>query len=86
LQAIGRQSNCSKGAKPLKLKAMNKTITVIEKNVYGNTLIYPLCETAKKFAELIGKKTFSQLDLSRIQGLGYLVLNNSTASLSPSAN
>lgn len=47
------------------------TIDVTIKNVYGNEMIYPACETAEKFCELIGKKTFSQSDMMRINELGY---------------
>lgn len=48
-----------------------KTITVKIKNVYGNELVYPVCEDANTFAELIGKKTFSSYDLTLIEKLGY---------------
>lgn len=58
---------------------MEKLITIIEKNVYGSTLIYPHCDTAKKFADLIGKKTFSHSDLCKIEALGYVIFNASTA-------
>jgi len=35
-----------------------KTITVYYKNVYGNELCYPKCETAKKLAKLTNSKNF----------------------------
>ena len=35
------------------------TIHVEKKNVYGNELIYPVCERAKRFAILTGQKTLS---------------------------
>lgn len=41
------------------------------KSVYGNTLIYPVCDKAKTFAKLIGKKTFSNSDMNVIRELGY---------------
>ena len=44
-----------------------------EKSVYGNTLVYPNCETSKLFCELLAKKTFSNEDLSKIQKLGYKI-------------
>ena len=40
------------------------TITVSIKNVYGNDLIYPVCDKAIQFAKLTGKKTFSKHDLN----------------------
>lgn len=49
-------------------------ITVLIKNVYGNETIYPACETAKKFATLTGKKTFSMNDINLIKTLGYSVV------------
>lgn len=48
-------------------------VTVSIKNVYGNELIYPVCESAKKFASLVGKKTFSNKDIDLIKSLGYTV-------------
>jgi hypothetical protein len=48
-------------------------ITIETKNVYGNNLNYPICEKAKIFALLIGKKTLDYLDLNRIQALGYKI-------------
>ena len=43
------------------------------KQVYGNDMIYPVNETAQKFANLIGKKTFSKVDLAIISNLGYKI-------------
>jgi len=34
-------------------------------------LVYPICETATKFARLIGKKTFTSEDIANIKTLGY---------------
>jgi hypothetical protein len=50
-----------------------KTMTVQIKNVYGNEMIYPVCEIAKKFALLTGKKTLSMNDIRTIKELGYSV-------------
>ena len=50
---------------------MNTTISVKEKSVWGNTLIYPNNETAIKFTQLLGKKTFTSFDLKVIESLGY---------------
>ena len=52
-----------------------KTIEVFTKSVYGNDLIYPHNEEAKQLAALVGKKTFSRTDLSRIESLGFNVVN-----------
>lgn len=52
---------------------MKQTITVKEKNVYGNILIYPACDKANIFAGLIGAKTFNIHQLNLIEGLGYQI-------------
>lgn len=49
------------------------TIKVTIKNVYGNSLIYPVCPTAKLFAEIIGKKTLPIEVINLIKKLGYEV-------------
>ena len=48
-------------------------IKVQIRQVYGRDFIYPHCDTAKKFAELIRQKTFTELDIERIKALGYKV-------------
>jgi hypothetical protein len=48
-------------------------LTVKIKSVYGNDMIYPVNDTAQKFANLIGKKTFSKVDLAIISNLGYKI-------------
>lgn len=50
---------------------MNKTIEIEVRNVYGVPMIYPVCATAKLFADLVGKKTFTKTDLNMIQMLGF---------------
>ncbi len=53
-------------------KNMNdKTLTVKIANVYGNRVIYPVCETAKKFAAMLGTKTLTMEAKRHIEGLGY---------------
>jgi hypothetical protein len=49
------------------------TITVSIKNVYGNQTIYPVCNTAKKFANLTGTKTLTVYAIEQIKALGYTV-------------
>ena len=43
------------------------------KSVYGNDLIYPANDIADKFSNLLGKKTFSRVDLAIIGNLGYTI-------------
>jgi len=52
---------------------MERTITVKIKNVYGNDLIYPVCDNAQKFAVLTNKKTLSKNELAYIKALGFEV-------------
>jgi hypothetical protein len=46
-------------------------IIVKVKNVYGNELIYPVCEHAKMCAELTGTKTLSQRNIDTLKRLGF---------------
>lgn len=48
-------------------------IQVKIKNVYGNTAIYPECETAKRFAALAKQKTLTTREINIIKDLGYTV-------------
>lgn len=48
-------------------------ITVKQKNVYGKILIYPVCEKAVVFSNLIGTKTLTMNHLNLIEQLGYTV-------------
>lgn len=48
-------------------------VSIKERNVYGNTLLYPNNETAQKFADLVNKKTFTTIDLEKIKSLGYQI-------------
>ena len=49
------------------------TIHVEKKSVYGNDLIYPVCERAKRFAILTGQKTLSDGAIYHIKRLGFSV-------------
>ena len=49
------------------------SITVQVKNVYGNELIYPVCEQARLFADIAGTKTLSRTVVSQIKRLGYTI-------------
>lgn len=48
-------------------------IIVDVRNVYGNEMIYPFCETALILIKLTGKRTFSRDDITNIKALGYSV-------------
>lgn len=48
-------------------------ITVRIGYTYGSRRIYPVCETAKKLAQLAQTKTFTQAQLIDIQALGYTI-------------
>lgn len=48
-------------------------IIVCIRNVYGNELIYPVCERAKLLTDLSGRKTFSRQDIETIEKLGFMV-------------
>jgi len=48
---------------------MNLTIEL--KTVYGNDLIYPVCDKAKKLCSLTNQKTFSQFAIQKLKELGY---------------
>jgi hypothetical protein len=50
-----------------------KSITVEVRNVYGNTLVYPVCDTAKLFARIANKLTLDASNLNDIARLGYQV-------------
>lgn len=41
------------------------------KDVYGKRVAYPVCDTAKRFAKLIGTKTLTAEALRTIAELGY---------------
>ena len=49
------------------------TLTIEIKNVYGNNLIYQICNNAKIFTRLMGKKTFHNYELKEIEKLGYKI-------------
>lgn len=55
------------------IKLEKDTIHVEKKNVYGNDLIYPVCERAKRFAILTGQKTLSDGAIYHIKRLGFSV-------------
>jgi hypothetical protein len=54
---------------------MTTQIKIIEKNVYGKTLVYPACETSKKLADLLNVKSFNHSQLCKIEALGFVMTN-----------
>ena len=52
---------------------MEKIITIKIENVWGNVLNYPVCDDAVLLCKLTGKKTFSNPDLKKVEGLGYKI-------------
>lgn len=48
-------------------------IQVMIRRVYGVDKVYPVCDTAKIFADIAGSITLLEQDLVRIQQLGYKV-------------
>ncbi len=52
---------------------MHNRIVVEVRDQYGRATIYPVCETAKKFAQIADTRTITQRALRVIQSLGYSV-------------
>jgi hypothetical protein len=50
---------------------MNNKLIVKKKSVYGNDLVYPMCEQSKIFACISGNKTLLASDILLIKKLGY---------------
>lgn len=51
-----------------------RIIKVNVRSIYGNETIYPSCEIAKGFAELLRQKTLTWLDIQVIKQIGYEVV------------
>lgn len=49
----------------------DKTLIVKKKNVYGNELIYPVCNDAILFSCIARTKTFCAITIANIKKLGY---------------
>jgi hypothetical protein len=54
-----------------------KTITVKIKQVYGNTVAYPVCDQARLLAQLAGTTTLTIQALKIIKSLGFEVIQQS---------
>jgi len=55
-----------------------KSITVEVRNVYGNEMVYPACDTAKLFARIANRTTLNASILNDIAQLGYQVKTATT--------
>jgi hypothetical protein len=49
-------------------------ITVRITSVYGARTVYPVCETAKIFADIAGTKTLKPTTINAIKSLGYKII------------
>lgn len=54
------------------LKA-GKQIVVLAKDNYGKVMFYPVCDNSKLFAAIADRTTLSEINIRRIQQLGYEV-------------
>ena len=52
----------------------NMEITVKRKTVYGNEVVYPVCDTAKNLTMLGDTKTITQRQIGIIKALGYKIV------------
>lgn len=69
-----RGSACTCGVVSLLGDVMEQQIVVKRKNVYGNEMIYPVCDTAKNLTMLANTKTLTPAQISIIKALGYTVV------------
>ena len=49
-------------------------LIVEERNVYGNDLIYPVCEQSKKLTELTGNTTITEDTKRKLEELGHTLV------------
>lgn len=52
---------------------IDNNIVVQIKQVYGNDTVYPVCDRAKLFAELLGQKSLTFTDMRIIEAMGFKV-------------
>ena len=50
------------------------TIRIELKDQYGKQVAYPICDTAKTFADIAGTKILTDMTLIRIAALGYTII------------
>ena len=53
------------------IKIQEGVLHVEKKNVFGNDLVYPICNQAKLLTSLTGQKTLTQDAINVIKRLGY---------------
>lgn len=53
--------------------AAPKQITILAKDVYGKTMFYPVDDNANLFCAIADRTTLSEVNIRRIQQLGYEV-------------
>lgn len=51
-------------------------INLVERDVYGKTLLYPACEKAELFCKMIKSKTMPDYQVDNVRRLGYSVIIN----------
>jgi len=55
------------------LPIAGNVVQVCRRDVYGQPLSYPVCDKAKTFASMVGRKTLTGRDVEHIRALGYRV-------------
>jgi hypothetical protein len=50
------------------------TVRIELRDQYGKQVAYPVCDTAKTFADIANSKTLTDQTLLRIAGLGYTII------------
>jgi hypothetical protein len=50
---------------------MNTKLIVRIETKYGNRVVYPVCETGKKLANLIGTLTLTEGAIGKLEDLGF---------------
>ncbi len=50
------------------------TVRIELRDVYGKQTAYPVCDTAKTFADIAGTKVLTDQTLMRIAALGYTII------------
>jgi hypothetical protein len=56
------------------MAASQNTVTVQVRNVYGVSTIYPMCDTARRFAAIAGTKTLTPSVVSEIRAIGFQIV------------
>lgn len=59
---------------------MDKTITITERNVYGETKFYPACDMSRLLCDVAGTKQVTPAMISRVKANGFRVVVAPTAS------